>query len=129
MKYHGVDMKKLLYLSALALICSVVALAADVSGTWSGQMPTRDGGTRDVTFKLKQDGGALTGTMSAFDNDIAIKDGKVDGNNLSFSVTLEFNGNEVKLLFTGTSEGSELKMTREREGSGNKQNFTLKKSS
>jgi hypothetical protein len=35
----------------------------------------------------------------------------------------------VKLLFTGTSEGSELKMTREREGSGNKQNFTLKKAS
>ncbi len=122
-------MKKLLYLSALALICAIAALAADVSGTWSGQMPTRDGGTRDVTFKLKQAGGALTGTMSAFDNDIAIKDGKVDGNNLSFSVTLDFNGNEVKLLFTGAAEGSELKMTREREGSGNKQNFTLKKAS
>jgi hypothetical protein len=122
-------MKKLLSLISIGLICAIAALAADVSGTWSGQMPTRDGGTRDVTFKLKQDGGALTGSMSAFDNDVAIKDGKVDGNSLSFSVTLDFNGNEVKLLFTGTADGNELKMTREREGSGNKQNFTLKKTS
>jgi hypothetical protein len=109
------------------LLLAVSALAADLTGTWSGQMPTRDGGTRDVTFKLKQSGAALTGTMSAFDNDIEIKDGKVDGDKLSFMVTLEFNGNEVKLLFAGTVKGNELEMTREREGSGSKQSFTLKR--
>ena len=109
------------------LLLAVSALAADLTGTWSGQMPTRDGGTRDVSFKFKQNGAALTGTMSAFDNDIEIKDGKVDGDKIGFTVTLDFNGNEVKLLFAGTAKGNELEMTREREGSGNKQSFTLKR--
>ena len=78
-------------LVAVALFTATV-FAADASGTSTGQMPTRDGGTRDVTFKLKQHGAC-------------------------------FNGSTFKIMFEGTE------MTREREGSGNKQNFTVKRSS
>lgn len=122
-------MKRLFLLAAVAALFALTLLGADVSGTWTGQMPTRDGGTRDVTFKLKQAGSALTGTMSAFDNDVALKDGKVDADKVSFTVTLDFNGNEVKLVFNGTVKDNEMQMTREREGSGNKQSFTLKRAS
>ncbi len=119
---------KILFLCFAAFLLTAAFLsAADVSGTWTGQMPTRDGDTRDVTFKLKQDGTALTGTMSAFDNDIAIQEGKVDGDKVSFSVTLEFNGNSFKILFTGTVKGGEMQLTRMREGSDNKQSFTVKR--
>jgi|MudIll2142460700_1097286.scaffolds.fasta_scaffold91787_2 hypothetical protein len=121
-------MKQLL-LFAIALLLAYSLYGADLSGTWSGQMPTRDGGTRDVAFKFKQSGSALSGTMSAFDNDIPIKDGKVQGDALSFSVTLELGGNDVKLLFTGKVKGDQLDMTREREGTATKQNFTLKRGS
>jgi autotransporter translocation and assembly factor TamB len=120
-------MKNLVVFCLAGFLLASAALAADASGTWSGPMPTRDGDSRDVTFKLKQDGGALTGTMSAFDNDIAIKDGKVAVDAISFTVTLEFNGDSFKIAFTGTLKDNELKMTREREGSGNKQTFTLKR--
>src|SRR5262245_20077143 len=113
-------------LAAIALLCGIAA-AADLSGAWTGQMPTRNGETRDVTFKLKQDAGALTGTMSAFDNDVPIKEGKVEGDNLSFNVTLEFNGNSFKILFTGVAKGDRIEFTREREGSGNKQTFAVKR--
>ena len=78
-------------LVAVALFTATV-FAADASGTSTGQMPTRDGDTRDVTFKLKQDGAG-------------------------------FNGSSFKIMFKGTE------MTCEREGSGNKQNFTVKRSS
>ena len=121
-------MKTLLRFSSL-LILAASAFAADASGTWSGQMPTRDGDTRDVTFKLKQDGAALTGTMSAFDNDVAIAEGKADGDNVSFKVTIDFNGNTFKIMFDGVVNGDRIEMTREREGSGMKQKFTVKRGS
>ena len=111
------------------LFLTASAFGADATGTWTGQMPTRDGDTRDVTFKLKQDGAALTGTMSAFENDVAIAEGKADGNNIAFKVTLEFNGNSFKIVFEGVVKGDQIEMTREREGSGMKEKFTVKKSS
>jgi hypothetical protein len=123
------DMKRFFCLLAAVTVFAVTMLAADASGTWTGQMPTRDGDTRDVTFKLKQDGAGLTGTMSAFDNDIPIQEGKADGDKVTFTVTLDFNGNSFKISFNGTVKGDQIEMTREREGSGNKQNFTLKRSS
>ena len=85
-------------LVAVALFTATV-FAADASGTSTGQMPTRDGDTRDVTFKLK---------------DVTFKL-KQDG--------AGFNGSSFKIMFKGTE------MTREREGSGNKQNFPVKRSS
>jgi len=122
-------MRHLLLRLTVSLLAAVIALGADVTGTWSGQMPTRDGEMRDVTFKLKQAGTALTGAMSAFDNDVPIADGKIDGDKLSFSVTLDFGGNSFKLLFTGTVKGNEIQMTRQREGTDLKQNFTVKRGS
>ena len=121
-------MTRLFTLLATLTVLAVTILAADASGTWTGQMPTRDGDTRDVTFKIKQDGAGLTGTMSAFDNDIPIQEGKADGDKVSFNVTLDFNGNSFKIMFNGTVKGDQIEMTREREGSGNKQNFTVKRS-
>ena len=112
------------------VVCFALGVyAAGIDGKWSGQMPTRDGDTRDVTFTLKSDGGSLTGSMSAFDNEIPIKDGKIEGDKISFTVTLEFNGNSFKILFNGTVSGDSIAMIREREGSGNKQNFTVKRAS
>jgi hypothetical protein len=120
-------MNRILFLTSFALLFALALPAADVTGTWTGQMPTRGGETREVTFKLKQAGSAVTGAMSAFDNDIEIKDGKIDGDNLAFTVTLEF-GDGIKLLFTGTVKGNEIQMTRQREGTDEKQSFVLKRS-
>jgi hypothetical protein len=111
---------------AIALLSAITMLGADVTGTWTGQMPTRDGETRDVTFKLKQAGTAVTGSMSAFDNDIAIQEGKIDGEKISFTVTLEF-GDGIKLLFNGTVKDNEINLTRQREGADEKQGFVLKR--
>lgn len=120
-------MRRFLFTAICVLLAVSAATAADVTGKWSGAMPTRDGGTRDVTFTFKQAGDSLTGSMSAFDNEVPIKDGKVDGDNISYTVTLDFNGNTFKILFEGKVQGGTLEMTREREGSGNKQKFSLKK--
>ena len=113
------------------LICGLglmaAAFAADITGKWVGDMPGRGGDTTSTTFTFKQDGANLTGSMTGPQGDIAIKDGKVAGDAVSFTTTLEFNGNSIKLLYKGTVAGDSIKMTREREGSGQAREFTIKK--
>jgi len=113
------------------LICGLglvaAAFGADVTGKWVGDMPGRGGDTTSTTFTFKQDGEKLSGSMTGPQGDIAIKDGKVAGEQISFDTTLEFNGNSGKLLYKGTVAGDSIKMTREREGSGQAREFTIKK--
>lgn len=111
---------------AVAILAAVVQ-AADVTGKWTGQVPTRDGGTREATFNFKQDGEKLTGTMTGPQGDIELKDGAVKGDDVSFNVALSFGGNDVKLIYKGKVAGDEIKFTRTREGADQKQEFTVKR--
>jgi hypothetical protein len=116
-------------LAAAAVLLAMTASAADVSGKWVGQMPTRNGDTREATFDLKANGDKLTGTMSGPQGGIEIKDGTISGNDISFKVPLEFNGNSFVLIFKGTVSGDQIKFTRGREGADQTQEFTAKRAS
>jgi hypothetical protein len=110
---------------ALALFTSG-AFAADITGKWTAETKGRDGETRTQTFNLKQDGAALTGTVSSQMGDSAISEGKVDGDNISFVVKMERNGNEIKMPYTGKVNGNEIQF--KRESPRGAQEFTAKKS-
>ncbi len=113
---------------ALALIAVVQAAAADVSGKWTAQVPGRNGQTREQTFTFKVDGEKLTGSVSGMQgSENPISDGKISGSDISFTVAMSFNGNEVKLNYKGVVSGDEIKFTRSREGSDQKQEFTAKR--
>jgi hypothetical protein len=96
----------------------VVAYAADVTGKWVAQVPGRDGQTREMTINLKADGDKLSGTVSGRGGDTPFTDGKIKGDDLSFTVTVNFNGTEAKLLYKGKVAGDEIKFTRSRDGGG-----------
>ena len=123
MKYRIAFLALCLVIAALT-----VAWAADVSGKWVAQVPGRDGQTRETTFNFKVEGEKLTGTVSGRQGDNQITDGKIKGDDISFTVVNNFNGNEVKLLYKGKVAGDEIKFTRSRDG-GNQptQEFTAKK--
>ena len=121
--------KSFFAVAAIAVLIATTASAADVSGRWNAQMPTRNGDTRDVTFTLKADGDKLTGTMGGPQGDIEIKDGKISGDTISFKTNLEFNGNSFVLIFKGTISGDQIKFTRGREGAEQTQEFTAKRAS
>jgi hypothetical protein len=119
-------------LTLFLLVTAVAAFAADVSGKWVAQMPGRDGQTREVTFNLKADGDQLTGTVSGRRGDTPISDGKIDGDNISFSQVMEFNGNQMKINYKGKVSGDQIQFTREREGGGSEgqsAKFTAKRGS
>ncbi len=113
---------------ALALITVVQAAAADVSGKWTAQVPGRNGQMRDQTFTFKVDGEKLTGSVSGMQGaENPISDGKVTGSDITFTVAMSMGGNDVKLSYKGTIAGDEIKFTRSREGSDQKQEFTAKR--
>jgi hypothetical protein len=112
----------------VAGLMAVSAFAADVSGKWTGEMPGRGGQARPVTLTLKADGGSLSGTMGGGQNEAPISDGKVDGDNVSFKVVREFNGNSMTMLYKGMVSGDDLKLTVTREGGeGQSREVTLKR--
>ena len=115
-------------LALLACALAVTALAADVTGKWTGEQQGRNG-TQTVTITLKADGGALTGTVSGGrGGDVEISDGKISGDNVSFSVTRTMGDNTFKINYTGTISGDELKLKVEVEGRGGPRDLTLKRS-
>ena len=120
-------MKRRILWVAITLLTFTLALwSADISGKWTAQVPGRSGNMREVTFMLKASGENLTGTMSGRNGDIQIADGKVSGDDISFSVTQEFGGNSVKQTFTGKTAGAEIKFKRE-GGQGEPIQFVAKR--
>jgi len=98
----------LLFASALA------AFAADVNGDWKA---TAEGpnGTLTRTFKLKAEGATLTGeTVSSMFGKSEIKNGKIDGDKLSFSILVKFQDNETEVKYTGkVTSKDEIKFSAE----------------
>lgn len=99
-------MKRLICLAALWAAC---AMAADITGTWKGTAETPNG-TMERTFVFKQDGSTLTGeTTSQMMGKSTITDGKVEGDNISFRITVKFQDNEMKLQYKGKVTGDAIK--------------------
>jgi hypothetical protein len=110
-------MKKLLYACAVLVLAFGASKlhAADVTGSWKGEISTPDGGTFPVAYTLKQDGATLTGTTQGPQGDeMSITDGKVDGNKVSFKIS--FNGMTIVNEGTVSESGDEIKLTTKSEG-------------
>jgi hypothetical protein len=110
--------------AALALFTAGL-FAADVTGKWTAETEGRDGQKRVLTFDLKADGEKLTGTVNSQRGERPIIEGKVSGDEVSFAVEMEFNGEKRKIPYTGKIVGSEMKM---KSGSGERiREFTAKR--
>ena len=101
-------------LIVLGLLLSIAAFAADVTGTWKGSAETPNG-TIDRTFVFRVDGNKLTGeTTSNMMGKSVVENGKVDGDNLSFSIMIKFQDNEMKVDYKGkVVDGKQIKLTAE----------------
>jgi opacity protein-like surface antigen len=104
-------MKKAYAIVVGLLLLAAPAFAADVDGRWTGTVSTPMGDL-PVQYEFKADGTTLTGTTLGFDGgSIPIKEGKVDGDKISFKVTFDFGGMTLDLSYSGVVTASEIKMT------------------
>ena len=105
-----------IWLLALLALSVMAASAADVTGKWVAQMPGRDGGTQEITFNLKAEGAKVTGNITTGQGEQAITDGQLSGSDISFAVVQNRGGTDIKTVYKGTVSGTEMKLTRTREG-------------
>jgi len=121
-------MKARIFILAACLLVAAAVVAADISGKWVAQIPGRDGQMRETTFNFKVDGEKLTGTVSGRQGaEMPIADGKVTADEISFTVTMSFGGNEMKFQYKGKVAGDEIKFSRTREGADQAQEFVAKR--
>jgi enterochelin esterase-like enzyme len=106
----------ILLLSLAALPVSL--LAADVTGTWKSEFDSQIG-VQKYTYTLKQDGTNLTGKASSEISDQKresdLKEGKVEGDNVSFVEMMKFQDNDIRITYTGklSTNNNEIKFKRE----------------
>jgi hypothetical protein len=108
--------RAMLILCAVLLALAGAAFAADVSGKWTGDVSGPDGGSMTITYNFKQDGAKLTGTVEGPAGAIEIKDGKVDGDKISFTITFDAGGGDMKVVHEGTVKPEEIALNFKMEG-------------
>ena len=104
---------------ALILLTVTSALAADVAGRWTAKAPGAQGQAEsDITLVFKVSGDTLTGTLnnSLVPGDVEISDGKISGDDISFSLKRNIGGADMTVMWKGTVSGDEIKFSRTAQG-------------
>ncbi len=121
----------------IALLIGIAANAqdkkVDPTGTWTWSTPGRDGGEpRKSTLKLKLEGDKVTGMLSSpgrgggAARESAIEEAKLAGEELTFKVTREFQGNKFVAKYNGKISGDTIKgkIETERDGQAQSRDWT-----
>ncbi len=105
--FHSADLESVQVKRLLLAVClATVLLDAGVSGRWTAD-ENRGGNTLTVTMNLEMDadGATVTGTVTGAHGEADITDGRVDGDEISFSVIRDYDGRQITQRYEGTVEG------------------------
>jgi hypothetical protein len=100
--------------TVLVLCFSSAAFAEDkkpapFDGTWKWKYKLRDGTEGEAALKLKQEGEKLTGAYVARDGtETAIEDGKITGDELTFTVNRMVGDEKMKFDYKGKLAGDTI---------------------
>lgn len=111
---------------SLFLSASVAAAqSANVNGSWDATL-TSPQGTFNVTMNLKQDGEKLTGGIKGRNGETPIE-GTLKGKDVTIKYTIKFEGNDLPITLTATTDNSAMKGTADYGGFA-QGDFTAKRS-
>jgi hypothetical protein len=100
---------------AIACVTTIAAVAAqELAGKWVGDEQGRGNVTYPVALELVVKGSEVTGTVSVGEDPIkTVRDGKVDGDTITFTTPAMMNGREIGMTWRGTLKGGELTFVRQ----------------
>ena len=101
-------MKRAFTVTALFLFLAALAWPASLSGDWKGAFDF-DGNSVPVVLHLTVKDAGVTGTMDGLPTSpTEIKEGKLDGDTLTFWVATDYEGTTYKLVFKGKVTDDEI---------------------
>jgi hypothetical protein len=93
---------RLIRIQSLLFAVSALLIAATVnlSGKWTATFSS-DIGQQNYTFDFRVDGSRLTGTAKSTAGESQIQDGQVTKDTIVFVENLSYNGNAIRMEYTG----------------------------
>jgi hypothetical protein len=98
---------RLLSVFLAANVATLVAFAADPTGTWHWTTNTPTGDI-ETTLKLESKDGKLTGSYSNQFGDASISNASLKDDAIAFDVVREFNGGPFVVKYRGKLEGDKI---------------------
>src|SRR5512133_896821 len=102
-------------LIALTLSARVLSAQSSVAGNWKSEFD-RKVGKQAYVITITQSGAALSASANAElageKRNVVFKDVKLTGDTLTFTETLEFQGNSVPITYRGVVSGDQIKFVR-----------------
>lgn len=103
-------------LAGMTVLSAWLAHAAELNGTWTASFDTQPG-RQSYLYELKADGGKVSGKATGDINGgqrrtVEIKDGTLNGDVVTFVEWMPFQGNEIRIQYTGKLAGDEIRFTR-----------------
>jgi hypothetical protein len=96
---------------ALFVLAAVCAFAAGAAGKWTAAIETQIG-VQNYPYDFKVDGEKLTGSAKSQFSESQIAEGSVKGDAISFVETLTYQDMPIRVVYTGTISGDEIKFNR-----------------
>jgi hypothetical protein len=107
------------------MLAAVPAFAADVDGHWTGSLDSPNGPVQ-LVYDFKATGSTLTGTNTSPDGmTFPVKNGKIDGDKITFTIDVDLGGQPVTFNYTGVVSATEIKL--HTEFGGQPLDFSVKK--
>lgn len=82
--------------------------AVDPSGTWSLVVQSPQGDI-SAQLTLAKDGEQITGTLGTPMGNVAVRSGRVNGNQIRLTATVDMGGQSIDAIITGTIEGDSIR--------------------
>ena len=102
------------YFLALAWVFALsggLLFAGDPGGDWKASVDV-NGNDVPLTFHLKVKDTNVTGAIEGMPTTPAdIQNGKLEGDNITFTAVTDYEGNSVKLIYKGKIDGDQIKFS------------------
>lgn len=108
-------MNKFLYIATL-LIGALTCRSAEISGSWTSEFETQIG-TQKYTYEFQEVDGKLKGSaeseIGGEKHKSDLENVLLDGDTLTFTEKLNFQGNSLDIIYKGMVDGDNIKLTRQ----------------
>ena len=100
---------KIWFTGILAILLSIAAMAADISGKWKLAFETPEGAEEAIADLSMEKDGTLSGTVTSKRGTGSILSGYASGEKFSFVINIPVSGTPTDVTFSGTFDATSLK--------------------